>query len=203
MVCMTLRLGEQGDIYELDIKGCDITDQGFPDLSDVIVKNLTISGCPDITKLSLNTEKLYRIDLSGSGISDISFLDGAGLLRDISLARTKVTDLTPLVPLEKITRLDLSGIRMDSFDLELQSLGLEKIYLHDCGLTSAGSLGDYTKLVEVDLGGNQLSEVGFLSDIAANLTYLDLSGNLIDYANEQFFLQDADALHFLQDAVNI
>ena len=173
-------LGEQGDIYELDIVSCDIKDQGFPDLSDVIVKNLTISGCPDITKLSLNTEKLYRIDLSGSGISDISFLDGAGLLRDISLARTKVTDLTPLVPLEKITRLDLSGIRMDSFDLELQSLGLEKIYLHDCGLTSAGSLGDYTKLTEVDLGGNQLSDVGFLSSIASNLTYLDLSGNLLE-----------------------
>ncbi len=196
-------LGEQGDIYELDIVSCDIKDQGFPDLSDVIVKNLTISGCPDITKLSLNTEKLYRIDLSGSGISDISFLDGAGLLRDISLARTKVTDLTPLVPLEKITRLDLSGIRMDSFDLELQSLGLEKIYLHDCGLTSAGSLGDYTKLVEVDLGGNQLSDVGFLSDIAANLTYLDLSGNLIKSEEELFFSQDADELYFLQDAVNM
>ena len=49
---------------------------------------------------------------------------------------------------------------MDSFDLELQSLGLEKIYLHDCGLASAGSLGDYTKLTEVDLGGNNGSETG-------------------------------------------
>ena len=92
---------------------------------------------------------------------------------------------------------------MESFDLELQSLGLEKIYLHDCGLTSAGSLGDYTKLVEVDLGGNQLSEVGFLSDIAANLTYLDLSGNLIKSEEELFFSQDADELYFLQDAVNM
>ncbi|GEM_PF-2618542 len=186
-------LGKQGDIYDLDIVSCDITDQGFPDLADVKVKNLTVFNCPDLSKISVNTETLYAIDLSGTGISDISFLSGAEQLQSISLAYTKVTDLSPLFSLEKITSLNLSGIRMDSFDLNLQSLGLETICLHDCGLASTDGLGDYTKLAEVDLGGNQLTDVGFLADVTSNLTYLDLSGNPVP----------ADQLSFLKDAVNM
>ena len=179
-------LQELGDIYELYINNCDITNVSFPDMSGVTVRNLTVSNCQGISRLSLNAGALYSIDLSGSGINDISFLSGADMLEKISLAHTKVTDLTPLIPLKKIKKLDLTGIQMEAFDIELKSLGLEKICLHDCGLTSTRGLADYTKLVEVDLGGNQLSEVDFLAAIAENLTALDLSGNPLKEESLEF-----------------
>ena len=179
-------LQELGDIYELYINNCDITNVTFPDMSGVTVRNLTVSSCQGISRLSLNAGALYSIDLSGSGINDISFLSGADSLEEISLAHTKVTDLTPLIPLKKIKKLDLTGIQMEAFDIELKSLGLEKICLHDCGLTSTRGLADYTKLVEVDLGGNQLPEVDFLAAIAENLTALDLSGNPLKEESLEF-----------------
>ena len=179
-------LQELDNIYELYINNCAITNVTFPDLSGVTVRNLTVSNCQGISKLSLNAGALYSIDLSGSGINDISFLSGADMLEKISLAHTKVTDLTPLIPLKKIKKLDLTGIQMEAFDIELKSLGLEKICLHDCGLTSTRGLADYTKLVEVDLGGNQLSEVDFLAAIAENLTALDLSGNPLKEESLEF-----------------
>ena len=86
-------LQELGDIYELYINNCDITNVTFPDMSGVTVRNLTVSNCQGISRLSLNAGALYSIDLSGSGINDISFLSGADMLEKISLAHTKVTDL--------------------------------------------------------------------------------------------------------------
>ena len=196
-------LQELDNIYELYINNCDITNVTFPDLSGVTVRNLTVSNCQGISNLSLNTGDLFSINLSGSGINDISFLNGADSLEEINLAHTKVTDLTPLIPLKNLKALNLSGIKMEAFDIELNSLGLEKLRLHDCGLTSTRGLADYTKLVEVDLGGNQLPEVDFLAAIAENLTALDISGNPVKGESLEFLKNAAHMKTLILDHIDL
>ena len=190
-------------ISTLRIENSGLADGVVPDLSEVPLFYLYLTGNPELTQLTLNTEKLYEVDLSGTSVENLDFLTGAEELRILNLENTNVSDLSPIAPLTRITYLNLSGSQVKSFETELNSLGLTELYLDGCGLTSSDGLGDYVALKKLDLGDNSLTDVTFIDKIAPNLELLDLCGNDIT-GSDLAFLQNANNMVHLEiDSIDL
>ena len=190
-------------ISTLRIENSGLADGVVPDLSEVPVSDLYLTGNPELTQLTLNTEKLYEVDLSGTSVENLDFLTGAEELRSLNLENTNVSDLSPIAPLTRITYLNLSGSQVKSFETELNSLGLTELYLDGCGLTSSDGFGDYVALKKLDLGDNSLTDVTFIDKIAPNLELLDLCGNDIT-GSDLAFLQNANNMVHLEiDSIDL
>ena len=190
-------------ISTLRIENSGLADGVVPDLSEVPVSDLYLTGNPELTQLTLNTEKLYDVDLSGTSVENLDFLTGAEELHSLNLENTNVSDLSPIAPLTRITYLNLSGSQVKSFETELNSLGLTELYLDGCGLTSSDGLGDYVALKKLDLGDNSLTDVTFIDKIAPNLELLDLCGNDIT-GSDLAFLQNANNMVHLEiDSIDL
>ena len=196
-------LSKYDRISTLRIENSGLADGVVPDLSEVPVSDLYLTGNPELTQLTLNTEKLYEVDLSGTSVENLDFLTGAEELRSLNLENTNVSDLSPIAPLTRITYLNLSGSQVKSFETELNSLGLTELYLDGCGLTSSDGLGDYVALKKLDLGDNSLTDVTFIDKIAPNLEMLDLCGNDIT-GSDLAFLQNANNMVHLEiDSIDL
>ena len=196
-------LSKYDRISTLRIEKSGLTDRVVPDLSEVPVSYLYLTGNRKLTQLTLNTEKLYEVDLSGTSVENLDFLTGAEELRSLNLENTNVSDLSPIAPLTRITYLNLSGSQVKSFETELNSLGLTELYLDGCGLTSSDGLGDYVALKKLDLGDNSLTDVTFIDKIAPNLELLDLCGNDIT-GRDLAFLQNANNMVHLEiDSIDL
>ena len=190
-------------ISTLRIENSGLADGVVPDLSEVPLFYLYLTGNPELTQLTLNTEKLYEVDLSGTSVENLDFLTGAEELRILNLENTNVSDLSPIAPLTRITYLNLSGSQVKSFETELNSLGLTELYLDGCGLTSSDGFGDYVALKKLDLGDNSLTDVTFIDKIAPNLELLDLCGNDIT-GSDLAFLQNANNMVHLEiDSIDL
>ena len=196
-------LSKYDRISTLRIENSGLADGVVPDLSEVPVSDLYLTGNPELTQLTLNTEKLYEVDLSGTSVENLDFLTGAEELRILNLENTNVSDLSPIAPLTRITYLNLSGSQVKSFETELNSLGLTELYLDGCGLTSSDGFGDYVALKKLDLGDNSLTDVTFIDKIAPNLELLDLCGNDIT-GSDLAFLQNANNMVHLEiDSIDL
>ena len=196
-------LSKYDRISTLRIEKSGLTDRVVPDLSEVPVSYLYLTGNRKLTQLTLNTEKLYEVDLSGTSVENLDFLTGAEELRILNLENTNVSDLSPIAPLTRITYLNLSGSQVKSFETELNSLGLTELYLDGCGLTSSDGFGDYVALKKLDLGDNSLTDVTFIDKIAPNLELLDLCGNDIT-GSDLAFLQNANNMVHLEiDSIDL
>lgn len=190
-------------ISTLRIENSGLADGVVPDLSEVPLFYLYLTGNPELTQLTLNTEKLREVDLSGTSVENLDFLTGAERLNSLNLENTNVSDLSPIAPLTEITYLNLSGSRVKSFATELSCLGLTELYLDGCGLTSSDGLGDYVALKKLDLGDNSLTDVSFIDKIAPNLELLDLGGNDIT-GRDLAFLQNANSMVHLEiDSIDL
>lgn len=190
-------------ISTLRIENSGVADGVVPDLSEVPIRYLYLTGNPELTQLTLNTEKLREVDLSGTNVENLDFLTGAENLISLNLENTNVSDLSPIALLTEITCLNLSGSQVKSFATELNCLGLKELYLDGCGLTSSDGLGDYVALRKLDLGDNSLTDVSFIDKIAPNLELLDLGGNDIT-VSDLAFLQNANNMDHLEiDSIDL
>ena len=116
-----------------------------------------------------------RLDLSGTGVTDVGPLSGLERLEQLGLSGTGVTDIGPLSGLERLAKLHLSGTGVT----DIGSLsGLERLkwlYLSGTGVTGIGPLSGLERLVDLDLSGTGVTDVGPLSGLE-RLESLDLSG---------------------------
>lgn len=111
----------------------DITLGGKTFKSNVTELDLSGSGVKDISLLSVCT-KLTKLDLSDNSISDISALVDIPGLTELDLSNNSISDISPLVSMTKLTKLDLSNNN----------------------IKSAAALKELTKLTELQIGGNKL-----------------------------------------------
>ncbi len=146
-----------------------------PKIPDDLFGKLSVLNDPAFDHLEL-------LDLSGSPILDCRGLEGLTTLKDLSLARTKVSDagLEPSKQLKELRRLVLDACPINGTGLthlkdltNLTELRLSCPQVGDLGIVSVGQMN---KLERLSLAGSSISDEG-LQQLRGltNLKDLDLS----------------------------
>ena len=122
--------------------------------------------------------KVEVLDLSASGLSDVSSLVGLADLETLDLGGNRIDDLWPLTAMGGLVVLNLRGNAID----DLSPLGglqhLRVLDLSGNAVSDVSPLAALTALRRLDLSGNRLTDIRPLSELRS-LEVLKLDGNRI------------------------
>ena len=129
-------------------------------------------------------------------VQDLTGIEFAINLKELHLGRNRISDISPLRNLKKLTYLDL-GLNGRISDISpLKNLeNLTHLSLRYNEISDVSPLKDLTNLFDLDLYDNQISDVSPLKDLTENLMFLDLGLN--DWITDISSLKDLTKLTFL------
>ena len=162
-------------LMTLELTNCHLTDAQFATIDFSALNHFTelqVGGNPELTSIAgvaVWADTLTGLDISDTGIESFDWL----------------SSFTKL----EILRADRTGLR-DTMLLE-KMIYLEELSLSGNGVTSLEGLKNTSKLTEVDLSNNSLTDVTVLSRSVATLTELHLENNQLMFLD---CLSDAEAL---------
>ena len=155
------------------------------------------SGSP-ITAADMET--LTTLSATQAGISDLTGLESAANLRELSLGWNNISDPSPLADLTKLKRLDLQSNNTSNLsfltgltNLTVLSLGfngitdisplsgltnLTELWMYDNRITDVSPLSGLITVTTLILWGNDVTDISPLSGLV-NLSWLELSSNPI------------------------
>jgi len=161
-------------------------------------------GVTDISPLS-NLQHLEAVNLWWLSIADISPLNASGqngCLRHLSLKDLPLiqSDLEPMKSWEKIERLTLTEIPLDSLDFLPSGSNLWILDLNNTGLTDINALANKTNLVNLFLNDNDIQDIRSLSNLT-KLKGLFLAGNQITDITPLENLLDLEQLNISDNVI--
>jgi hypothetical protein len=134
---------------------------------------------------------LKSIAMKTLGIEDLSPLSNLANLESLSLMDNFINDLSPLSHLSNLKTLQLSGNPIEDISFLKNLTGLETLWLGETALTQhyqhpkpnlddrdTSILTNFKALKSLDVSGNALTNLGFLSDLT-HLTLLRLDNNYL------------------------
>ena len=121
---------------------------------------------------------LTRLDVPNSGITDLSGLEHAHRLTDMSLRRNNITDVAPLTNLTQLTDLDINNNNIRDVAPLANLTQLTRLYLNNNRISDVAPLANLTQLIYLGLGGNSITDVAPLTNLT-QLIYLYLQENSI------------------------
>lgn len=182
------------ELKDLKLENCGVTNQMLGDGNLPVLQTLLLKNNPELTELrGVDVSQLRQLQLENTGIAQISFLADAKKLVAIDCSNTPVTDISPLCNLEHLKSMDFSGCAVSSVTKDFQALSMSELSMKGCGLTDAGGFRNFTVLQKADLGGNQLSDIGWLEKSAKTLKKVNLSFNPLE-PEQLSFLAEASAM---------
>lgn len=164
----------------LTISDCGVNDNNIELAQDYNLVNITIhdKNFTDVTKIPV--EYVSYLDISGTGVSDISSLSECDWMNSIDISDTKVTDITPIMEMESVRSIKANNCELQVPAVSALSSGMTDVYLDNCGLNTLSFLGRQPSLDELSVAGNNISDMAeFIAD-SNNLTKLNVSYNPID-----------------------
>ncbi len=165
-------------LKEIALVRCGVTDQNFTLASNEGITAVNLTGNQAFTDLKLlNAAVLKTLTIDGTGVVNLSPLAEADNLNYLYASDTKVTDISPLADLTELRTLALNRTGIKTIDEVFQSLRLQTLQFADCGITSMSAFENLTVLTEVDLSGNQLTDISWLYKSAESLKEVHLAGN--------------------------
>jgi Leucine-rich repeat (LRR) protein len=136
-----------------------------------------VRGLADVPKGTVE-----RLNLTGTGVSDLAPLAGLTALQTLDLTRTGVSDLTPLASLTALRILDLRGTRVSTLAPLARLTSLQQLYLIGTGVSDLAPLAGLTAMQLLYLSKTRVSDVLPLAGLTALLS-LGLDGtNVSDLA---------------------
>ena len=129
-----------------------------------------------ITKGEMTT--LTNLEARDVGISDLTGLEFATKLRELSLGGNEITDISALADLTNLTRLYLHVNQIRSISALSGLTNLTVLSLQINQIRSISALSGLTNLWWLSLGGNEIRSISALSGLT-NLWWLSLGGNEI------------------------
>lgn len=155
----------------------DISMGGVTFKSDVTVLDLSNSGIRDISDLS-KCEGLTKLDLRGNKISDLSPLMDLPNLQWLCIRDNSVSDLRPLMGLTRLYYLDAQNNSITSVSSVSSLSSLTNLYIGGNSLSSFAPIGDCGALKELGLENTGLTDAGLEKlGTLTNLTKLYLENN--------------------------
>ena len=134
-------------------------------------------GIENLTGLEFATN-LTELSLKGNKIGDISVLARLTNLTELSLKGNKIGDISVLARLTNLTYLHLSNNKIGDVSALARLTNLTKLYLHENNIGDISVLANLTKLTSLVLWNNKIGDISVLARLT-NLTYLHLSNNKI------------------------
>lgn len=164
----------------LDIRGREITDTELAQLKEKL-QNCTVfsdEATVEVKDLSLGgvsfKSDVTELDLSGRGITDISVLADCTALKSLSLSgNTELSDISALVNMPELTRLDLGSTKVSSLSPIISLTKLQYLDLSKSAVTNLAAISGLTELTELKLDGCSISSLSALSGLT-KLTSLSL-----------------------------
>lgn len=164
------------NLWSVDLSGTKgLWDLSF--LSKLPAETLRLIDCPGIDDISmLNWDVLTTLKIDGTDVTSLAPLEGSKV-SDISFARTKVSDLSPLEHLEgPLWQVDGSYSEVSSLDSLAGANDLWGIVFDGCPIEEISTPFATDRLYEVSLAHTPVSDLTGLSGCKSILT-LDLTGD--------------------------
>lgn len=167
------------NLYFLDISGNPlITDLGLNEGSSKLSSlRIAGTGIDNIEAVYNRCTNITELDISGSAITDISFLSDNQKLERLGIAKLGLSSLDCISSMIFLTEIDISGNPVSSLsDLENCTL-LQKVSFSDCDISDISVLAKSAEyLTEVRLASNSVSDLSPLSQ-CTKLTLVDITSN--------------------------
>ena len=155
---------------------------------DVLIPDAVLAGAvrealdlaPDAPITQQAMLGLTRLVYRGSDekIADLTGLEHAINLTELSLLENQVSDLTPLWNLTNLTELDLWGNQVSDLTPLVNLTNLTTLQLNENQVSDLTPLWNLTNLTELQLWGNQISDATSVGNLT-RLTKLNLGANQI------------------------
>lgn len=148
----------------LSIKGVEITENQLKALSEALPSCAIHSeqATEDIIDITLGgitfKSDVETLDLSSSGISDISALSSCTALKSLDLSDNNIKDLTPLMDIPGLTTLDISENQISDLRPLMALTSITKLSAYSNSITSTVAISSLTNLTELYLGGNKITD---------------------------------------------
>ncbi len=138
-------------------------------------------GISDLTGLEFATN-LKELSLHYNQITDISALSGLTSLTWLGLGGNQIADISPLAGLTNLTELWLGGNQITDISALSGLTNLKRLSLDINQITDVSPLQNLTNLTDLRLRGNQITDVSPLVGLT-NLTWLKLHDNLLNVSS--------------------
>jgi hypothetical protein len=152
-------------LLELDISGNRL--ESMPNLATMShLWNLSVVGNGALTSVGTVAAipSLRRLDLSGTGITELTALAPATGLESLALMSTEVSDLTPISGFTQLRSLWLNGSAVKNLDPLIGLTALENLAAAQEGIEDVSALALLPNLKDVNLGENQIHDLQGLVD---------------------------------------
>jgi Leucine-rich repeat (LRR) protein len=151
----------------------DVAMSRLRDLGQPFSLNLSDSGLTDLSDLG-HLKSLVALDLSGTKVTNVAALRELKSLTHLDLSSTKVTDISPLRDLKSVTQLDLAHTGVKDISA-LRDLGsLIRLRLTDTHVADVSALRDLKTLNQLDLSQTEVADISALRTLNG-LTDLNLT----------------------------
>ena len=148
-----------------------------PNLRTVLESALGKEAGEDITQADM--QEVTGLDAFESGVRNLTGLEFATNLIELHLGLNRISDVSPLKDLTKLTKLDLHRNQIISDVSPLKNLtNLAWLSLRGNRISDMSPLKDLKRLTFLHIGYNVISDVFPLKD-STNLTFLNLDANRI------------------------
>ncbi|MGD7053925.1 leucine-rich repeat domain-containing protein [Sutcliffiella horikoshii] len=132
--------------------------------------------------LDITTENIYVSDMerlthfgaSGSNITDLTGLEYAVNLQDLTIYNNNITDISPLENLTNLTYLDIEINNIQDITPLAKLTQLETLWLSDNPITDISTLSNLVNLSTLYLHDTSITSINVLSDLQ-QLTYVSLN----------------------------
>ena len=163
-------------------------------------KALNVDGDEELFTNDLWELKEFTVPADAGSLDDLKLLP---YVEKLTISNHKLSSLSALTPLSKLSELDLSGSRFPSTDLEILANlpSLTKLSLSNCGLSTVAALKDSISLTSLDLSSNTVRNLEALSSITT-LTELNLQHNALTGLNALSVLADLTKLDISYNSVS-
>ena len=128
-------------------------------------------------RFAQNLRRLEYLNLSNSGLSDLSDLVGLTKLRELIVDNNSLTNLDALAGIVSLDRIHAAGNRISNVD-ELRSLPkLKTLLLQSSRISDLGVFAEMPALEELSVQDNRVDYLDGIED-AQKLRWLDISSNI-------------------------
>ncbi|CAL5978490.1 Conserved_hypothetical protein [Hexamita inflata] len=172
----SLAFTDQFDICTLSLNNCSNV---IPTLNSKTIKQLELNCCSskNIDGFQLNNLEVLKLNQNGSNVT-FSNMQQFNHLKELSIAYSKINDLSNISQLESLLKLNVFGCNIKTLNISKTLKTLQELFLQACQSVDISSIQHLIKLTKLYMPENNIKDISAVSGLV-NLKELKVSQNKI------------------------